>query len=509
MTKSDCLYSDCLYVDEQLHRILVSPQFRDSPRLQTFLQFVIRLTQEGKADQLKESTIALEVFGRSNTADDSIVRSAARRLRTRLELYYSNDGKDDPITIVIPKGSYVPEIREHGGSDGVELLTPSRRDLPTEVERAREFARVSELPPTRFKERERLSPLWALAAAVAAFALCAGFAIASRGHVTTMGHAVSASQDLYLKGRYYWSRRTPNDLEKAVDYFTQAIVENPRNAYAYVGLADSYNLLSEYTSMPYGEAFKRAIAAAKTAIDLDSHLAEAHNSLAFASFYGAWDARVAESEFRRALELNPNYVTAHHWYASFLMSVGREDEALVQISLAQALEPSSKAILADKGLILVNGGQVSAGQKLLEELAAADPEFLSPHRYLASTYLIERRYADYLGEARRTALLLKDPSELAIVEAGEKGLAAGGPGGMLTNMLQAQQTSPIRTETRFYRLAQTCALLGADDKAFEYLRLAFQRRETNLLVLTIDPCFVAIHSDPRMKRLIAQVGLTA
>src|ERR1700690_4450127 len=131
------------------------------------------------------------------------------------------------------------------------------------------------------------------------------------------------AEEFYLKGRFYWSKRTPDSLNKAVDSFTQAIVHDPNYAQAYVGLADSYNLLREYTLMPPSEAFPRALAAAKKAVELDPLSSEAHASVAFVSFYGMWDARTAEVEFQRAIELNPNNAVAHHWYATYLVSIHR------------------------------------------------------------------------------------------------------------------------------------------------------------------------------------------
>src|ERR1035441_648344 len=139
------------------------------------------------------------------------------------------------------------------------------------------------------------------------------------------------AEDLYLKGRYYWNKRTPDDLNKAVDLFTQAIVHDPGYAKAYAGLADTYNLLREFSSMPSGEAFSRSLAAARRAVELDGGLADAHNSLAFASFYGAWDFAVAEREFERAIELDPHYATAYHWYANALVCLGRVDAALANM----------------------------------------------------------------------------------------------------------------------------------------------------------------------------------
>lgn len=486
--------AECPSVEQELARILTSQQFRESPRLQTFLRFVVCLTLDGKADEIKESTIAAEVFGREDTRDDSIVRSAARRLRMRLEEYYQQAGFNDSLRIVIPKGSYVPVFEEQrapaNATQEISALPP--------VERAR--------PALEVDERNRKASRKLLAFAAAALVILFGVAVAS--HASRRGQSYNLeAKELYLKGRYYWSRRTPEDLNRAVDYFTQAIVKDPRYAQAYSGLADAYNLLSEYTLMPYQEAFKRAIAAAKTAIALDDTLAEAHNSLAFASFYGAWDSVTAEREFRRALQLDPQYVTAHHWYATFLMSLGREHEALAEIERAQVLDPSSKSILADKGLILMHSGQIAAAMALLEELAASDPQFLSPHQYLASVYLLERRYPDYLSELRKVAQLSHDIKGLAVAEAGEEGFAQNGATRMLTQMLAAQQASHAGQDARYYSLAQVCALLGDKSEAINYLKLALNGREANTLVLAVDEPFAQMRGDPTFRELVRRVGV--
>src|SRR5581483_4400848 len=125
------------------------------------------------------------------------------------------------------------------------------------------------------------------------------------------------AEDYYLKGRFYWNKRTPESLNQAVDSFTQAIVHDPNYSDAYVGLADCYNLLREYTMMPASEAYPRALAAAKKAVELDDHSSAAHASLAFVSFFGMWNAGTADEEFRRAIDLDPNNSNAHHWYATF------------------------------------------------------------------------------------------------------------------------------------------------------------------------------------------------
>src|SRR5271170_7202100 len=208
------------------------------------------------------------------------------------------------------------------------------------------------------------------------------------------------AQDLYLKGRYHFEKRTPGDLNQAVDFFTQAIVHDPGYAAPYVGLADTYNLLREYSAMPPEEAFPRALSAATKAVELDPNSAEAHNSLAFASFWGFFDSATADREFKRAIELNATLPRAHHWYATFLVETGRTQEALAEIERARQLDPSSTPILADKGCILTAAGKTEEARTLLTQLAASQPEFIPPHRYLAEDiYFREGNYAGYLSES--------------------------------------------------------------------------------------------------------------
>jgi tetratricopeptide (TPR) repeat protein len=315
------------------------------------------------------------------------------------------------------------------------------------------------------------------------------------------------AEDLYLKGRYYWNKRTPADLNKAVDYFTQAIVRDPDYAKAYVGLSDCYNLLREYTVMPPEEAYPRAMAAAKKAIELDPSSAEAHNSLAFGSFYWMWDATTAEREFRQALALDPNYVLAHHWYATFLHALGRSDESLREINRAQELDPSSTTVLSDKGVLLFAAGQKQEAVTLLKQIEDTEPSFLSPHRYLAGIYLDNGDYMGYLAEAKKAALLTQDKSALAVVHAGEKGLATGGANGMLNEILQTQKAMYSDGSVSAYSLASTYAQLGNKPEALKYLGISRDRHETTLMNLRSDLTMKSLYGNPSFRNLLAQIGL--
>jgi len=317
------------------------------------------------------------------------------------------------------------------------------------------------------------------------------------------------AEQLYLKGIYYWQKRTPSTLNQAVDYFTQAVVRDPQYAEAYVGLADCYNLLREYSLMPPNEAYPRAQAAAKRAIALDDSLSGAHSALGFVDFYWSWDAAGAQREFVRALTLDPNSAVAHYWYGTFLMHLGRFSESLAEIDKAQKLDPDSKSILADKGLVLFHLGQTQAATELLKQLVATEPDFLSPHNYLATIHLGQGEYAQYLAESRKAATLLHDQARLEIVSAGEKGLARGGAQGMWSDMLKEQQRLHADGKETAFNLARTCASLGRKQEALDNLQTAYQQREPELVSMRVDVQLSSLHDEPRFREILAQVGLPA
>lgn len=315
------------------------------------------------------------------------------------------------------------------------------------------------------------------------------------------------AQQFYLKGMYYFNKRTPETLNQAVDYFTQAVVRDPQYAEAYVGLADCYNLLREYTVMPPSEAYPRAMAAAKRAIALDDSVSGAHSSLAFVDFYWSWDVAGAQREFQRAIELDPKCVLAHHWYATFLLALGRLPESLQEIEKAQQLDPESNAILADKGLILFHNGQKEQAVTLLKQIESTEPDFLSPHNYLALIYFLQGDYRQYLAESKIAATLLHDERRLAIVRASEKGFASGGSRGMLNEMLKQQQILHDNGREAAYDLAATHAALGEKKEALDNLQSSYEKREPEMLSIRIDPWLDNLHDEGQYREILAKIGL--
>ena len=313
----------------------------------------------------------------------------------------------------------------------------------------------------------------------------------------------SEAQDLYLKGRYFWDRRTPDDLNKAVDYFTQAIVKDPSDAAAYVGLADCYNLLREFGAMPPGEAYPRALSAAQRAVELDDTSAEGHTSLAFTTYWWSWQGATAEREFKRALELDPKSVRAHHWYGTYLFGMGRFPESIDQLEQARRLEPSSNAILADKGYIFWQAGRKNEGLALLTQLETTDPSLSSTHSYLATIYWEQKDYAKSLTESRRAAELRHDADGLALATVREKGFATGGLKGLYESELPVKKDLFDRGTGNAYALATTYAALGQRQQALECLQTSFDRHEAAMLIGDPIP---EMQNDPEYRKLRAQVG---
>ncbi len=202
------------------------------------------------------------------------------------------------------------------------------------------------------------------------------------------------AHELYLRGRYYWNKRDPQDLKLSVQYFQQAIARDPGYALAYAGLADAYGLLGEMA---------QAKAAAEKALELDSELAEAHASLGLIDPFLEWNWKDSKAHFEKAIALNPNYATAHHWYGEvYLMPMGRVEDALAEIRKAQALDPLSAVIATDLGKDLYFARRYDDAVVELQHALQLDPGFTSAHNWLSDTYLEKRMFAEAISELERT-----------------------------------------------------------------------------------------------------------
>jgi len=414
-----------------LARILASSVFARAPKLASLLRALVDDYTAGRQESPKEYELGVRAFQRASDYDpqaDPIVRVQARQLRLKLHEYYATEGKNDPIRFTLAKGSYLLECHP-GATEAPPADTPHA-----------------------FRARK-----WLVTAGVVATAVIATgvWIFAGTRKVADERSKVSAAEELYLNGRYYWTKRTPNDLRTALDLFMQAVVKDPGYAKAYVGLADTYLLLREFAGMPDSEAFARAGDAARKAIELDDSLAEAHASLGFCLFHGSLKFAAGLAEFRRAVQLNPNYVTAHHWYANALLSVGNFEEASLESDRARQLDPGSRAILADRGLLQFHKGDVAGSIATLRRVIDAEPAFVSAHSYLARIYLSLHDSPNYLRESRITAQLQADSARISMLDSAEASYRQHGERAMLGSLAKFNQSMYEAGKGGAFQVAET------------------------------------------------------
>jgi len=310
---------------------------------------------------------------------------------------------------------------------------------------------------------------------------------------------------LYLRGRFFWNRRTEEDLKKAIEYFEEAIEIDPNYALAYVGLADSYLTIPDYSSFPPDEAYSKARELTTKALELDSELAEAHNSFAVV-LSNFWNWEEAEREFNRTIDLNPNYATAHHWYAFHLIFMARIDEAIEEIERAHELDPLSLVINRNMGQMLYYGRQYDKAIEALQRTLELDPDFVYAHLGLGWVYLKKTMY----DEALR--VLLKERQLSAIwdpyVEAW-----IGVAYALMDKKEEARQIlsdfleRSKQTYVPPYCLAIMYFALDEKDQGFSWLERGYEKRDKRLAFLQLDPVFEDISSDPRYIVLLKKMDL--
>jgi len=308
----------------------------------------------------------------------------------------------------------------------------------------------------------------------------------------------------YLKGRYFWNKRTADGLKVALAYFTEAIEEDPKYAQPYSGLADTYALLGDwqYAVMTPKEAFPKAKAAAIKALELDSALGEAHNSLAFCLDAFDWDLDSAGKEFRRAIELNPGYATAHHWYAWHLSLLGRYDEAIVEMRKAENLDPLSLIINADLAELLVIAHSYDESIRQSRKTIEMDPNFALAHNQLAQAYLQKHMNDEAVAELQKAVQLsVGSPTCIASLA---RAYAASGKTEEAVKLLSELKKHSIPSYSDAPEIAVIYASLGDTDQAMNWLEKAFEERFNPSVLLR--PGFDPLRSDPRFEDLVRRIG---
>ena len=307
----------------------------------------------------------------------------------------------------------------------------------------------------------------------------------------------------YLRGRYHWNKRTADELKKAIEQFQQAINRDSNYALAYAGLADCHMLLEQYAGIPSSEAGPKAKAAAERALAIDDSLAEAHTSLAF-HYHQSWRWEESEKEFKRAISLNPNYPTAHHWYQILLRSLGRDDEALAEIKRAQELDPLSPVLEVNIGLLYINMGDLDSAMEHAKRLAQLDTNFPLAHHVYALVYLEQRRYAEAIAEYQQDAA--KDRTAYTLSFLGHSYARAGRRDEAVALLKELEAKYKTRESLAQY-VAAVYAGLGDKDQAFAWLEKGFQDKCGLLSFVVVDATFDPLRDDPRYADLLRRMGL--
>ncbi|HKF55294.1 MAG TPA: winged helix-turn-helix domain-containing protein [Blastocatellia bacterium] len=305
------------------------------------------------------------------------------------------------------------------------------------------------------------------------------------------------ANELYQKGRFFWNKRTIEGLNKGAEYFERAITIDRQFALAYAGLADSYALLDLYGNLQGGDIFEKARIAAGTALTLDASLAEAHASLAYVDCYHDWNWAGAEQEFKRAISANPNYATAHQWYAEYLFYMARFDESIAEINRAHELDPMSLSISTEMGSPYYYMRQYETALEKYTEAHEMDPGFPLAVYCMALCYGQKSQF----NEA------------IALLGRGKGGHSPTAAVGYFYGMSgQAREgrevlSDLIKTDFPPTNIARVFAGLGEKEQALAWLERAIDQRDERAVMLKVDPHFDSLRSDPRFRNLLGRLGL--
>ncbi len=329
---------------------------------------------------------------------------------------------------------------------------------------------------------------------------------ASRPLLSSSSPRAYEAYDLYFKGLYFWNKRNVPGFQQAIEYFQQAIAIDPNYAPAYAGLANSYTLLTGYSSASAALYIPQARVAALRALEIDERLPEAHTALALIVQNHDWDWQTSEKEYRRAIELNPNYATAHHWYAEHLMWLGRFDEAFRESERARQLDPLSLIIATDNGAILYFSRQYDRAIAQFRTVLEKDPNF-GRAGIVGFAYVEKGMFAEALADAEKWRRVYAEGPWYWSTRAYIYGRAGQQEKARrelekLEQLNRRQQLDPIN-------MLWAHLGMGHKDEALAYLEKAYSERFNILISLKVEPAFDPLRSDPRFQDLLRRVGLAA
>jgi tetratricopeptide (TPR) repeat protein len=302
-----------------------------------------------------------------------------------------------------------------------------------------------------------------------------------------------------LKGRYFWNKRSEEGFRRAIESFNLAIKQDPNYALAYAGLADCYGLMPAWALMPPSVGHPKARAAAEKAILLDKSLAEAYAALAHTQHNYDWDWSGAETNYRRAISLNPNYATARHWYANFLSEMGKQDDAIAEKLRALDLDPLSLIINADFGYLYYQCRQYDRAIAQLKKALELDANFPITYQYLGFVYQQKKMYDDAIVAFQKAVSLIPDSAE-AKAELAAAYAVAGRHAEALKILEDLKEESKSGYVVAF-DFAMIYLNLGDKDRAMIHLEQAYKEHSYQMSSLKVEPRFDALRSDPRFIQL--------
>jgi Tfp pilus assembly protein PilF len=306
---------------------------------------------------------------------------------------------------------------------------------------------------------------------------------------------------LYLRGRYFWNQRSPDSLKKAIDYFEQALHEDPNYALAHASLAETYVVMADHALEPPKEALLKIEFEAQKALAIDPTVAEAHAALAIIKHKFLWDQPAAEEGLRRALELKPSYATAHQWYGLFLTCVGRADEGLREIGKAQELDPLSLTICQNVGAMHYFGRRYDQALRQFRDILAIDPSFGPARLWLGRTHVCLTQYQTAIEEF---AKLPDDPSsKVALGHA----YAVAGDRARAQSILKELKESAKYQYVSAVGIAAIHAGLGEKGEALDWLEKGRDDRSAGMVYLKLDTRFDNLRQEPRFLALLRHIGL--
>jgi len=313
-----------------------------------------------------------------------------------------------------------------------------------------------------------------------------------------------AAYDDFIKGRYFLAKRTEDGFKRGIEYFQAAITKDPQYSLAYAGIADCNILLGVWGTFPPNEVFPKAAEAAKHALALDPNSNEALVSLAFVEWVNGWDFKQADVDFRRAIDLNPNYATAHHWYSYFLVSQKRNDEAFAEIVKAREVEgPLTLSVNTDIGEIYSWAGKYEEAETYLREVLKIEPNYAVAHHVLGINLIKQARIDEAIAEQETAKRLESEPRVIAAL--GNAYALKGNKEKARELMAELDKIAAQKYVSQFSR-ALILIGLGENSAALDCLEKSFAERSDTMAIIGVHPLLDSLRNDPRFIELEQKVG---